>query len=176
MEFRKIDFNGFEVRVKEINGDLWFVANDLEQITGHTNISDSISKMLDDDEVDKADIIDTIGRTQKQNIINESGFYTLMLRSNKPEARIFAKYVTNVILPQIRKTGTFGNNQLQANVTALQLGEQKVENLSKQIALLNKERRYEKMNNDKIKILMYSKPTIQPTQTDLFSNDNKFLE
>jgi hypothetical protein len=47
------------------------------------------------------------------NIISESGLYTLIIRSNKPEAKAFRKWVTSEVLPQIRKTGTYGTPELE---------------------------------------------------------------
>ncbi|GEM54258.1 hypothetical protein B0A58_12985 [Flavobacterium branchiophilum NBRC 15030 = ATCC 35035] len=149
---QKTNFNGHDVRFEIIENEVWFLAVDLQPITGHTNLREAIRMTLDLDEVREISVQDKKGSVRPHKIISESGFYKLVFNSKLPLAKEFTKYVTKVILPQIRKTGTFGNNQLQANVTALQLGEQKVDNLSKQIALLNKERRYEKMNNDKIKI------------------------
>jgi len=176
MEFKTVNFENNEVRITEIAGVLWFIAVDLSKIIEHKNINGLINRCLDDDEKQTYFIKNSLGKMNEHLGVSESGYYKLMIRSNMPKAKIFVKWLTSEVIPQIRKTGNFGNNQLQENVTALQQGEQRVENLSKQIALLNKERRYEKMNNDKIKVLMYSKPTIQPTQTNLFSNENKFLE
>ena len=85
-----------------------FVARDVCAALGIINPSDAI-KNLDDDEkgVEK---VYTLGGVQNTLVITESGLYALIMRSNKPAAREFRKWVTSVILPTIRKTGKFGNN------------------------------------------------------------------
>lgn len=52
-----------------------------------------------------ADVTDALGRKQRTNIVSESGFYRLVLRSTKPEALPFQRWVTEEVLPSIRKTG-----------------------------------------------------------------------
>lgn len=86
-----------------------FVARDVCEALGIINPSDAI-KNLDDDEkgVEK---VYTLGGVQNTLVITESGLYALIMRSNKPAAREFRKWVTSVILPTIRKTGQFGNSK-----------------------------------------------------------------
>ena len=62
---------------------------------------------MDGDDVQKMDTIDSLGRTQRANHVNESGLYSLILGSRKPEAKRFKKWVTSEVLPQIRKTGSY---------------------------------------------------------------------
>jgi BRO family, N-terminal domain len=71
------------------------------------NPRDAASR-LDDDEKDAVGLADAIGRTQKTTIINESGLYSIILRSVKPEAKRFKKWITSEVLPSIRKTGGYG--------------------------------------------------------------------
>ncbi len=66
---------------------------------------DAVSK-LDDDERGSVKV-DTPGGEQEMTAINESGLYTLVLRSNKPNAKAFRKWVTGTVLPSIRKTGFY---------------------------------------------------------------------
>ena len=72
---------------------------------GIANSRDAVSR-LDDDEkgVGKAD---TLGGGQDMTMISESGLYALIMRSNKPEAKPFRKWVTSEVLPTIRKTGMY---------------------------------------------------------------------
>jgi prophage antirepressor-like protein len=95
-----------KVRVVIRDGEPWFVAKDVCDILGLENNRDALSKMLDDDEkgVEK---IYTLGGTQEMNIVSESGLYALIMRSNKPEAKVFRKWVTSVVLPSVRKTGRY---------------------------------------------------------------------
>ena len=69
------------------------------------NVSD-VFKRLDADEKGVGQI-DTLGGSQTMNIINESGLYNVILRSDKPEAKPFRKWVTSEVLPTIRKHGAY---------------------------------------------------------------------
>ncbi len=62
---------------------------------------------LDSDEVSQAHLIDSMGRSQEMTIISESGLYNVILRSDKPEAKPFRKWVTAVVPPSIRKNGGY---------------------------------------------------------------------
>jgi phage antirepressor YoqD-like protein len=66
-----------------------------------------IADRLDSDDVSLTYITDSLGRQQQTNIINESGLYSVILRSDKPEAKAFKRWVTHEVLPQIRKTGGY---------------------------------------------------------------------
>lgn len=97
------------VRTVMIDDAPWFVAKDVCSALGIQNHKDSVAKSLDDDEkgVEK---IYSLGGVQETIVINESGLYTLIMRSNKPEAKRFRKWVTSEVLPSIRKTGQYGNS------------------------------------------------------------------
>jgi prophage antirepressor-like protein len=85
------------------NGDPWFVAKDVCDILGLTNPTMAM-QALDDDERAKSDL----GLKGEINIINESGLFTLIIRSDKPEAKQFRKWITSEVLPSIRKYGFYG--------------------------------------------------------------------
>jgi prophage antirepressor-like protein len=70
------------------------------------NISDAADR-LDDDEKSGVAINDPHGRPQNTTVISESGLYSLVLTSRKPEAKRFKKWVTADVLPTIRKTGSY---------------------------------------------------------------------
>lgn len=89
------------------DGEPWFVLNEVCTKLEIANPSDAASR-LDDDEKDTISITDSIGRSRKTTIINESGLYSIILRSVKPEAKRFKKWVTSEVLPSIRKTGGYG--------------------------------------------------------------------
>lgn len=99
-------FDGIAVRTVMVNGEPWWVAKDVCDVLGILNPSDAISKNLDDDEKG-VDLIYTPGGKQKVVIVNESGLYSLILRSRKPEAKRFKRWVTHEVLPTIRKTGSY---------------------------------------------------------------------
>ncbi|MCZ4053246.1 hypothetical protein NAI64_05835 [Oxalobacter sp. OxGP1] len=109
-------FENFPVRAINRNGEIWFVAADVCAVLDIKNPRDAVST-LDDDEKDVG-ITDTLGGKQKSTIINESGLYALILRSRKPEAKRFRKWVTSEVLPAIRKTGSYS-----LTITKAQQGE-----------------------------------------------------
>ena len=86
------------------NGDCqWFVAADVCRALGLENSRQTLS-YLDDDE--KGVIIsDALGGKQEMSTINEPGLYSLILRSRKPEAKAFKRWITHEVIPAIRKTG-----------------------------------------------------------------------
>jgi len=98
--------DNFDFRIIDRDGEPWFALPDVCRALEIGNPSDA-AKRLDPDERDALDIIDPIGRPQSTTIINESGLYRLILTSRKPSARRFKKWVTSVVLPQIRRTGSF---------------------------------------------------------------------
>lgn len=104
------NFNGQnQVRTILREGEPWFVAKDVCDILELKNNREAIST-LDEDERGSVRISDgtsPAGGNPNVNIINESGLYALMMRSNKPQAKVFRKWVTSEVLPAIRKTGRY---------------------------------------------------------------------
>lgn len=99
------NFNSAAVRTVVIDNEPWFSAADVCAVLGMKNHREA-TRHLDDDE--KGVISnDTPGGAQQISIINESGLYSLVLRSRKPEAKPFIKWVTKEVLPAIRKTGQY---------------------------------------------------------------------
>ena len=98
-------YSGKPVRVVTIDGDPWWVAKDVCDVLGISKHRDALSR-LDDDERGSV-TLDTPGGSQKTGAINEAGLYTLILRSQKPEAKLFKRWITHSVIPQIRKTGSF---------------------------------------------------------------------
>ena len=101
-------FDHFTVRAINRNGEIWFVAADVCAVLDIKNTTQALAA-LDTDERSMFNI----GRSAINggggvfNIINESGLYSLILRSRKPEAKRFRKWVTSEVLPAIRKTGAY---------------------------------------------------------------------
>lgn len=83
----------------------WFVANDICNVIGLYDTRRAIQN-LDDDEKLTGKILQS-GQRRKMWLVNESGLYALIMRSNKPEAKKFRKWVTSEVLPAIRKTGRY---------------------------------------------------------------------
>lgn len=104
-ELQTFTYNSAQVRTIEQNGEPWFVAKDVCEILSISKYRDAIAR-LDEDERGSVRV-DTLGGEQEMAAVNESGLYTLILRSDKPEAKPFRKWVTAEVLPSIRKTGAY---------------------------------------------------------------------
>ena len=98
-------FEQHPVRTIEQDGQAWFVLNDVTEALEFSR-GRNAARMLDDDEKG-AHIVSTPGGEQEITIINESGLYSLILKSRKPSAKRFKKWVTAEVLPAIRKTGRY---------------------------------------------------------------------
>lgn len=101
-----------DVRTVEMNGEPWFVLKDVCVVLGLGTVS-KVADRLDADEKGMNQI-HTPGGMQDVTVINESGLYNVILRSDKPEAKPFRKWVTSEVLPSIRKNGGYiaGQEQL----------------------------------------------------------------
>ncbi len=99
------NYNSVEVRTIQNDGEPWFVLKDVCQVLGMNN-SRMVADRLDADEKGVGQS-DTLGGKQEMTIINESGLYNVILRSDKPEAKPFRKWVTSEVLPTIRRHGMY---------------------------------------------------------------------
>jgi prophage antirepressor-like protein len=95
-----------EVRTATVNGEPWFCLNDVCEVLLLTN-SRKVASRLDPEEKGYVTLSDAMGRNRETTFINESGLYAVILRSDKPEAKPFRKWVTSEVLPAIRKTGRY---------------------------------------------------------------------
>lgn len=105
-----------EVRTATIDNQIYFNLNDCCQILDLSNPRKTIER-LNKDGVTTSDIIDSLGRTQQANFINEANFYKLVFQSRKAEAEKFADWVTSEVLPSIRKHGAYMTDQVAYNIT-----------------------------------------------------------
>ena len=94
-----------QVRVVDVNGEPWFVAKDVCECLELGNPRTSIA-LLDEDEKG-VHTMDTPGGAQEMSIVSEAGLYSLILRSRKPEAKAFKRWITHEVLPAIRKHGGY---------------------------------------------------------------------
>ncbi len=99
----------YPVRVVEVDGRAAWVAKDVCDVLGHSNSRMALDA-LDSDEKGVS-IVDTLGGPQEMAVVFEPGLYSLILRSRKPQAKVFKRFVTHEILPQVRQTGNFIGNQ-----------------------------------------------------------------
>lgn len=99
------NYNDSAVRTVQKDGEPWFVLKDVCSVLGIGNSRMAADRL----EVDEKGVsqIDTPGGVQDMTIISESGLYTVILRSDKPEAKPFRKWVTSEVLPSIRKHGAY---------------------------------------------------------------------
>ena len=104
-EIQVWNYESSEVRTVQVNGEPWFVLSDVCKVLEISN-SRNISSRLEQDEKGVT-LVDTLGGAQQMTIINESGLYTVILRSDKPQAKPFRKWVTSEVLPSIRKHGSY---------------------------------------------------------------------
>lgn len=98
------DFKGYKVRTLTFEtGQTWWVLKDVCEVLGIRNATD-VAKRLDRDEVTRFNLG---GLSGQANIVNETGLYRIVLRSDKPEAREFQRWVTHDVLPSIRRHGAY---------------------------------------------------------------------
>ena len=95
------------LRIIMINSEVWFVGKDVAEKLGYSRPTKAILDHVDDEDKDEIPIQDSIGRMQKTPVINESGLYSLILKSKLPEAKQFKRWVTSEVLPSIRKDGGY---------------------------------------------------------------------
>ena len=104
------EYKGMNVRTIERDGEVWFVVKDVCDVLGLTNARMAVSE-LDDDE--KMTVSNTDGHSgqrggaQMFNVISEPGLYALVLKSRKPEAKEFSRWVRHEVLPAIRQHGGY---------------------------------------------------------------------
>lgn len=108
MVFNNPEFGS--VRTVCIDGEPWLVGKDVAEILGYSNPRKALIDHVDADDkgVTKCD---TLGGAQNLTVINESGFYSLVLSSKMPNAKKFKHWVTAEVLPTIRKTGGYVANE-----------------------------------------------------------------
>lgn len=112
-ELTIFNYEGSTVRTVLKNGNPWWVLKDVCSALEIEN-SRNVTARLDEDEKD-VHSMDTLGGRQEVTIINESGLYNVILRSDKPEAKKFKRWVTHEVLPSIRKHGLYAADELLAN-------------------------------------------------------------
>ena len=107
LSYKTFSNNEFgEIRVLEIENEPWFVGKDVATILGYKDTSDAIKKHVDEEDKGVGEI-PTPGGKQNMKVINESGLYSLILSSKLPNAKKFKRWVTNEVLPSIRKHGAY---------------------------------------------------------------------
>ena len=145
-----------EVRVLDKNGDPWFVGRDVCEILEVKNVPDAMSRLDDDEKL--MSVLPIAGQNREVTLISESGLYSIILRSRKPEAKKFKKWITSEVLPSIRKTGGFSIEKKSDDEiiqTAFLLLDKRVKALENKVA------------EDKPKVEFYDAVTGSDTTVDI---------
>ena len=104
-ELKVFTYENSEIRTVQKEGEPWWVLRDVCDVLEIGNPS-MVADRLDDDEKGISRI-DTLGGKQSMAVVNESGLYNVILRSDKPEAKKFKRWVTHEVIPSIRKNGEY---------------------------------------------------------------------
>ena len=109
-ELKIFNYENANVRTTVRNGEIWFVLKDVCEVLGINNTG-NVAARLDDDEKAAIRLADTRSDSSNQMrnfiAVNESGLYKVILRSDKPEAKKFMRWITHEVLPTIRKHGAY---------------------------------------------------------------------
>ncbi len=105
MNVQTFDFKGAGIRTVEIDGEIHFVAKDVCDALGYFEVQSTIDKLDEDEHLISK--ITSSGQARDMKLVTESGLYTLIIRSNKEEAKEFRRWVTHEVLPAIRKQGFY---------------------------------------------------------------------
>lgn len=99
------EFENLQLRTVLIKDEAWFMAKDVCDLLTLTNSRQSVDRLDEDEKLMYT--LYTSGQNRDVTVINESGLYSLILTSNKPEAKKFKKWVTSEVIPSIRKHGAY---------------------------------------------------------------------
>ena len=99
------NYQDHEVRTVQMGGEPWFVLKDVCEVLGLSD-TNKTAERLDPDELTRTKLVSG-GQEREMYIINESGLYNVILRSDKPQAKPFRRWVTGEVLPSIRKHGGY---------------------------------------------------------------------
>ena len=138
MTLTPFSYDDQPVRVLTVDGEPWFVLADLCKVLGLTQPNKVALRLADD--MKGRNLIPTPGGAQEMTIVSEPGMYEVVIRSDKPEAATFRRWITAEVLPSIRKTGAYSatpeltDDQIIAQ--ALQLTAARVEKLTARLAVV----------------------------------------
>jgi prophage antirepressor-like protein len=153
-------FNGNKATIILRDEEPWWVAKEVCNILGYSNNRDALKRHCDDFE--KGVVIhDTPGGKQEITVINESGLYSLIFGSKLPDAKKFKRWVTDEVLPAIRKSGNYGvaDTRHLVESVAEPLKKENEELKSKVIALL--EEKIARQEKDLKEVKKSKKPAIK---------------
>lgn len=96
-----------EIRTMELNGDPWFVGNDVAKALGYKKPANAVLTHVHNEDTLLKGVLDSNGKTQKTKIVNESGMYALIFGSELKKSQKFKQWVTRDVLPSLRKHGAY---------------------------------------------------------------------
>ncbi len=105
-----------EIRTVTIDGEPWFVGKDVAEALKYNEPHKAIQRHVEDDDRTKYPVTDSTGRTQDTWLISESGLYALIFGSKLESAKRFKHWVTNEVLPAIRKHGIYATDNVIDNI------------------------------------------------------------
>lgn len=112
-ELQIFNFDSNEIRTVVVNEEPYFVGKDVAKVLGYKNTREALKYHVDnEDKKDGVAIHDSIGRSQKPVVINESGLYSLIFSSKLDSAKRFKRWVTSEVLPAIRKHGIYATDDV----------------------------------------------------------------
>ncbi len=107
MECLKVfNYEENDVRTLIIDGEPWWVLTDVCDVL-NLGSPHKVAERLDEDERNIIPLADSLGRNQNTYVVNEFGLYSVILRSDKPKAKAFKRWITHEVLPALRKTGSY---------------------------------------------------------------------
>ena len=137
-------YKNHAVRVITIDGEPWFVLADLCKVL-ELSAPHMVAKRIPEDARNQTSVVDSMGRTQQATIISEAGMYEVIIRSDKPEAAAFRRWITSEVLPSIRKHGGYLTDEKIEDIltdpdTIIQLATQLKAERSQRLALEERQR------------------------------------
>lgn len=90
-----------------IDNEPWFAAKDVCDILEHSHISMAVKRLDDDEKLTQTMFVS--GQNRLTWLVNKYGLYSLIMKSRKPEAKAFKKWITHEVIPSIRKSGGLSN-------------------------------------------------------------------
>lgn len=118
-EIVPFNFDGEQVRVVTIDGEPWFVLADLCAVLSLSNPS-VVASRIDEAALSLTEVRSG-GQRRSVTIVSEAGMYEVVIRSDKPEAAAFRRWITGTVLPEIRRTGSYGVQTLPSGGQLLAL-------------------------------------------------------
>ena len=155
-----------KLTVIEKDDEFFFIGKEVAEKLGYVKPLNAVERHVEKDDSLKQGLIDSMGRTQETIIINESGLYSLVLSSKLPTAKQFKRWITSDVLPTIRKTGGYVNNdELFISMYFDEVDESSKEVLRKNLAALRKKNEIIAKQREEIAIQNQQIAEMQPKAT-----------